>query len=167
MHCRIASWTGSGCGGAGQLVPAFPHTHTQPHTPVNFNLLGLIRVVIHLPHWKQDRKLDQRRLRELANFFQPYEAAARRGGGSGGARAAHRGGTRITIRLPSRGRLVPGCIIVPSGICRPAQAATWLPLASPTLGRRRSCPPATAWRLTWWLTAPPAYNCPPLACRWH
>ncbi|PRW60598.1 Negative elongation factor B [Chlorella sorokiniana] len=51
----------------------------------------------------KDRKLDQRRLRELANFFQPYEAAARRSGGSGGARAAHRGGTRITIRLPSRG----------------------------------------------------------------
>lgn len=110
----------------------------------------------------QDRKLDQRRLRELANFFQPYEAAARRGSGSGGARAAHRGGTRITIRLPSRGRLVPGCIIVPSGICRPARAATWLPLASPTLRRRRSCPPATAWRLTWWLTAPPACNCPHL-----
>ncbi len=56
----------------------------------------------------QDRKLDQRRLRELANFFQPYDMAARRGGGSGGARAAHRGGTRITIRLPSRGKWLAG-----------------------------------------------------------
>lgn len=63
----------------------------------------------------QDRKLDQRRLRELANFFQPYEAAARRGGGSGGARAAHRGGTRITIRLPSRGGLACAAVSMSFG----------------------------------------------------
>lgn len=50
----------------------------------------------------KDRKLDQRRLRELANIFQPYEAAEARMR-SASARAAHRGGTRITIRVPSRG----------------------------------------------------------------
>lgn len=50
----------------------------------------------------QDRKLDQRRLRELANIFQPYEAAEARAR-SATARASHRGGTRITIRVPSHG----------------------------------------------------------------
>ncbi|PSC68506.1 Negative elongation factor B [Micractinium conductrix] len=47
----------------------------------------------------KDRKLDARRLRELANFFQPYEVAEARHA----ARASHRGGTRITIRVHSRG----------------------------------------------------------------
>lgn len=51
----------------------------------------------------KDRKLDQRRLRELAGIFQPYEAAEERHQYHAAAhRATHRAGTRITIRLASR-----------------------------------------------------------------
>ncbi|KAI3429855.1 hypothetical protein D9Q98_010166 [Chlorella vulgaris] len=46
----------------------------------------------------KDRRLDQRRLRELANILQPYEAAEARARAS----ALHRGGTRITIRVPAK-----------------------------------------------------------------
>lgn len=55
----------------------------------------------------QDRRLDQRRLRELANILQPYMAAEARRAASL-ARAAHRGGTRVTIRVPSRGAMRGG-----------------------------------------------------------
>lgn len=96
------------------------HTCCTPHAPCftpapcwcRSTLARLLRLdVLLLPHSLrapatplQDRCLDQRRLRELANIFQAYdEAEARRGSGGGRARAAHRGGTRIRIRVPSSG----------------------------------------------------------------
>jgi hypothetical protein len=60
---------------------------------------------------QQDRRLDQRRLRELANILQPYEAAEARARAS----ALHRGGTRITIRVPAKSESLPASTAVQAG----------------------------------------------------